>query len=106
VAQVELETKYAGYIARQSAEIERTRNLADKKIPEPFDYSEVPSLGSEARQKLTRIRPLTVGQASRIPGVSPADISVLIVWLKRAGPTGPGAATSPSEAPDPDDLNT
>jgi tRNA uridine 5-carboxymethylaminomethyl modification enzyme len=59
------------------------KSLEDKQIPTAFDYSLVPSLRSEARQKLSKIRPATIGQASRISGVSPADLSILMVWLKR-----------------------
>jgi len=85
VEQVEIITKYAGYIDRQQLEIEKFKTLEDKQIPAAFDYATVPSLRNEARQKLTKIRPATLGQASRISGVSPADISILTVWLKRAG---------------------
>jgi tRNA uridine 5-carboxymethylaminomethyl modification enzyme len=83
--QVEIALKYAGYIERQNAEIENFRKVEDKQIPAAFDYSLVPSLRMEARQKLSKIRPATLGQASRISGVSPADISILLVWLKRGG---------------------
>jgi tRNA uridine 5-carboxymethylaminomethyl modification enzyme len=83
IQQVEITLKYAGYIARQQTEIEKFKDLEDKQIPINFDYSIVPSLRSEARQKLGQIRPGTIGQASRISGVSPADISILLVWLKR-----------------------
>jgi len=82
--QVEIAVKYAGYIERQESEVKRFKGLENKGIPDAFDYALVPSLRSEARQKLTRIRPATVGQASRISGVSPADISILVVWLKRS----------------------
>jgi tRNA uridine 5-carboxymethylaminomethyl modification enzyme len=85
VAQVEIAIKYAGYISRQEQEIAKFKNLEHKQIPSDFDFSKVPSLRSEARQKLTKIRPATVGQASRISGVSPADVGILMVWLKRAG---------------------
>jgi tRNA uridine 5-carboxymethylaminomethyl modification enzyme len=85
IQQVEIAIKYAGYIDRQESEIERFKTLEDKRIPRDFDYATVPSLRSEARQKLTTIRPETVGQASRISGVSPADISIMLVWLKRSG---------------------
>ena len=84
INQVEISIKYAGYLARQETEVSRFRNLEDKAIPEGFDYSGVPSLRNEARQKLARIRPSTLGQASRISGVSPADIGILMVWLKRS----------------------
>jgi tRNA uridine 5-carboxymethylaminomethyl modification enzyme len=83
IQQVEIVCKYAGYIARQENEIARAKNLEDKQIPPQFDYGTVPSLRTEARQKLIRIRPATLGQASRISGVSPADIGILSVWLKR-----------------------
>jgi tRNA uridine 5-carboxymethylaminomethyl modification enzyme len=81
--QVENAIKYAGYIARQENEVARMKTLEDKQIPPGFDYAVVPSLRIEARQKLKEIRPATLGQASRISGVSPADIAILLVWLKR-----------------------
>jgi len=84
IQQVEIAIKYAGYIERQEAEVEKLQNLEDKQIPPSFDYSTVPSLRNEARQKFQKIRPATLGQASRISGVSPADISILMVWLKRS----------------------
>lgn len=84
IEQVEIAIKYAGYIDRQQSEIEKFKGLEGKQIPSSFDYSTVPSLRSEARQKLTKLRPATLGQASRISGVSPADIGILTVWLKRA----------------------
>jgi tRNA uridine 5-carboxymethylaminomethyl modification enzyme len=85
VQQVEIAVKYAGYISRQETEVGRQKNLEDKQIPATFDFSTVPSLRLEARQKLIKIRPQTIGQAARISGVSPADISILLVWLKRSG---------------------
>ena len=88
IQQVEIAVKYAGYVERQEIEVERMKNLEDKRIPASFDFATVPSLRLEARQKLTQIRPLTVGQALRISGVSPADISILLVCLKRAGEQG------------------
>lgn len=81
--QVEINVKYAGYISRQEVEVAKFKNLEEKQIPVSFDYSTVQSLRTEARQKLTKIRPATVGQASRISGVSPSDISLLLIWLKR-----------------------
>jgi tRNA uridine 5-carboxymethylaminomethyl modification enzyme len=83
--QVEITVKYAGYVERQTIEIEKIRTLESKAIPDGFDFSTVPSLRIEARQKLSQIRPATIGQATRISGVSPADISILLVSLKRAG---------------------
>ncbi|HVV70006.1 MAG TPA: tRNA uridine-5-carboxymethylaminomethyl(34) synthesis enzyme MnmG [Verrucomicrobiae bacterium] len=83
IEQVEITLKYAGYIARQENEVGKFKELESKQIPTGFDYGTVPSLRQEARQKLMSIRPATIGQASRISGVSPADISILLVWLKR-----------------------
>jgi tRNA uridine 5-carboxymethylaminomethyl modification enzyme len=83
IQQIEIETKYQGYIQRQTTEIERFKTLEEKRIPESFDYRSVPSLRNEARTKLTHIRPATLGQAARISGISPSDIAILTVWLKR-----------------------
>ncbi len=83
ILQVEIAIKYAGYVERQETEVSRLKNLENKIIPESFDFGTVPSLRLEARQKLAKIRPRTVGQAGRISGVSPSDISILLVWLKR-----------------------
>ena len=83
VQQVEISIKYSGYVARQETEVARVKNLDEKLIPETFDFASVPSLRLEARQKLSKIRPRTLGQAGRISGVSPADISILLIWLKR-----------------------
>ena len=82
VEQVEIEIKYEGYIIRQKRQVEQYRKMEKKMIPETLDYDEVPSLRLEARQKLKEFRPVSVGQASRISGVSPADISVLLVYLE------------------------
>ena len=78
---VETDVKYAGYIKRELAEVERQRKLEDKFIPEDMDYGRIKGLRLEASQKLAKFRPATVGQASRISGVSPADISVLLLYL-------------------------
>ncbi len=83
IEQVEIILKYAGYIERQEIEIAKFKTLEDKQIPLGFNYASVPSLRTEARQKLIKIRPITLGQASRISGVSPSDISVLMVWMKK-----------------------
>jgi tRNA uridine 5-carboxymethylaminomethyl modification enzyme len=87
IQQVEIAVKYAGYIDRQELEVQKFKKLEDKSIPDTFDFSTVPSLRLEARQKFTKIRPTTIGQAARISGVSPADISILMVWLKRSAGT-------------------
>jgi len=78
---VETDVKYAGYIKRELAEVERQKKLEDKFIPEDMDYGKIKGLRLEAGQKLAKLRPATVGQASRISGVSPADISVLLLYL-------------------------
>ncbi|MGQ9599618.1 MAG: tRNA uridine-5-carboxymethylaminomethyl modification enzyme MnmG/GidA [Anaerolineae bacterium] len=83
--QVEIEARYAGYIEKQQAEVARFRRLEELPLPPDLDYQSMVGLRTEAREKLTRVRPLTVGQASRLAGVNPADISVLLVYLKRLG---------------------
>jgi tRNA uridine 5-carboxymethylaminomethyl modification enzyme len=88
IQQVEITIKYEGYIDRQEEDVSKFKRMEDKQIPDWIDYSTVPSLRKEARQKLEKIRPTTLGQASRISGVSPADISILMVWMKR-GPEAP-----------------
>ena len=81
--QVEINLKYEGYIKRQLKQVEQFKKLEAKKIPEDLDYEKVGSLRIEARQKLEEYRPISIGQASRISGVSPADISVLLVYLEQ-----------------------
>lgn len=83
VEQVNINLKYEGYIKRQMKQVEQFKKLEKKKIPQNLDYDDVYSLRLEAKQKLKEIRPESVGQASRISGVSPADISVLLVYLER-----------------------
>ena len=80
--QINIELKYEGYISRQIKQVEQYKKLEKKKIPADFDYDKVPSLRIEARQKLKKIKPVSIGQASRISGVSPADINVLVVFMK------------------------
>ena len=82
IEQVDIEIKYEGYILRQLRQIEQFKKMENKKIPQTINYDDVPSLRIEARQKLSKHRPVNVGQASRISGVSPADISVLLVYLE------------------------
>lgn len=83
IEQVEIEIKYEGYIERQLRQVEQFKKMEKKKIPADLDYDDVPSLRLEARQKLKSFHPVSVGQASRISGVSPADISVLLVYLEQ-----------------------
>jgi tRNA uridine 5-carboxymethylaminomethyl modification enzyme len=81
--QVELQIKYEGYISKQLQQIEQMRSFEKKKLPENTDYSDIRGLRLEAAEKLNKIQPVSIGQASRISGVSPADISLLIVWLQQ-----------------------
>ncbi len=81
--QVEISIKYAGYIAKEEREAKKLKDLESIKIPENLDYQKVPNLAGEGRQKLDQVKPITLGQASRISGVNPADIAVLSVYLKR-----------------------
>ena len=83
ITQLEVQIKYEGYIQKQMAQIERYKKLENKKLPQNFDYAEVEGLRIEAMQKLNQIQPASVGQASRISGVSPADINVLLVYLEK-----------------------
>jgi tRNA uridine 5-carboxymethylaminomethyl modification enzyme len=82
VEQVQLESKYSGYIDRQSSEVERFKRLENKAIPQQFDYAAIPQLRIEAREKLNRIRPGNIGQASRVSGITPADLAVLLFYLE------------------------
>lgn len=81
--QVELQIKYKGYIEKQLDQIEQANNLENKILPQNTDYSQIRGLRLEAAEKLNKIQPMSIGQASRISGVSPADVSMLIVWLKK-----------------------
>jgi len=81
--QVETQIKYDGYIARELEQIARFRSLEEKRIPTWVDYAKIPGLRTESRQKLIRLKPDSIGQASRISGVTPADIALLLVWLKK-----------------------
>jgi tRNA uridine 5-carboxymethylaminomethyl modification enzyme len=88
----EIELKYAGYIERQAIQVRQLEDLEARRIPEGFDYNALKGMSLEAREKLTRIRPDTLGQASRISGVSPADVSALMVLLKKGLPAPEGAS--------------
>ncbi|GAE26205.1 tRNA uridine 5-carboxymethylaminomethyl modification enzyme GidA [Halalkalibacter wakoensis JCM 9140] len=81
--QVEIQVKYEGYIGKQLQQVDRSKKMENKKIPEDLDYSAINGLAMEARQKLAQVRPLSVGQASRVSGVNPADISILLVYLEQ-----------------------
>lgn len=86
--QIEIEVKYEGYIKRQQSQIEQMRRLESKKLPAKMDYRKITGLRLEAQEKLNKIMPGNIGQASRISGVSPADISVLLIWLAQQKKTG------------------
>jgi tRNA uridine 5-carboxymethylaminomethyl modification enzyme len=81
--QAEIQIKYDSYIEKESQLVEKLSNMENYKIPSRFDYLSITALSNESRQKLTKIRPETLGQASRISGVSPADLSILTVYLGR-----------------------
>lgn len=81
--QVEIQTKYEGYIQKSLAQVEKIKRMEDKKIPENIDYDAINSLATEARQKLKEVKPLDIAQASRISGVNPADISILLVYIEQ-----------------------
>jgi tRNA uridine 5-carboxymethylaminomethyl modification enzyme len=81
--QVEIQCKYQGYIQRQEGEVKKFKNLEKINIPPGFDYQDVPGLSNEVRQKLQEIQPTSLGQASRISGMTPAALSILLVYLKR-----------------------
>ena len=81
--QVEIQLKYEGYIQKALQQVEKLKKMEDKKIPENIDYDAIGSLASEALQKLKQVRPLSIAQASRISGVNPADISILLVYIEQ-----------------------
>jgi tRNA uridine 5-carboxymethylaminomethyl modification enzyme len=81
--QVEIEIKYSGFIQRQLTEVERFNNLEKIKLPPDLDYTNIPSLSREVREKLQKFKPINLGQASRISGVTPAAISILMVYLRK-----------------------
>ena len=97
IEQVEIEVKYAGYIDRQNTEVEKTKSLERKQLPDWIDFSSLPGLRNEARQKLADTRPKTIGQASRISGISPADIAVVLVAMKKGPVDQSEEAASVSE---------
>ena len=81
--QAEMEIKYKGYIDRQISQVEKMKKYEDRKIPDDIDYSKIKSLSTESKEKLEKIKPYSIGQASRIPGVTPADISIIIIYMKK-----------------------
>lgn len=98
--QVEIAILYEGYIRRQQREVERQESMERHRLPPTLDYCAVHGLTNEARDKLVEISPLTVGQASRIPGVNPADITVLLIHIKKAEfAARQGGARAPAESP-------
>ena len=83
--EVEIQVKYAGYLARQEKQVAQFKAEESKALPADLDYESIAGLRLEARQKLSQIKPLSIGQAGRISGVSPADIAVLLIWLEQNG---------------------
>jgi len=94
IEQVVLESKYAGYIDRQAAQVERFQRLESRPIPPHFDYAAIPQLRAEAKEKLGRIRPTSLGQASRISGISPADLAVVMIYLNGRANRGDGVESA------------
>jgi tRNA uridine 5-carboxymethylaminomethyl modification enzyme len=80
--QVIFDVKYSGYLVRQEQQVERQKRLADKRIPDNFDFASLPHLRIEAREKLSRIRPISLAQAGRISGITPADVALLLAHLE------------------------
>ena len=81
--QVEINSKYNGYIEKANIEAKKMLELENKKIPENINYNIIPNIASEAKEKLEKIRPTSIGQATRISGVNPSDIAILMVYIKR-----------------------
>ncbi len=81
--QVEIQIKYEGYIEKSLQQVEKLKKMENKKIPDRIDYDAIKGIATEAKQKLKEVRPLSVAQASRISGVNPADISILLVYLEQ-----------------------
>jgi tRNA uridine 5-carboxymethylaminomethyl modification enzyme len=81
--QAEIQVKYSGYIEKERNNADKLTRLEDVKIPEDFDYNKIKSMSIEAKQKLSKIKPVTIAQASRISGVSPSDVSVLLIYMGR-----------------------
>jgi tRNA uridine 5-carboxymethylaminomethyl modification enzyme len=83
IEQASIQIKYETYIEKEKDLAERMKQLEDLKIPESFDYKKIQALGNEAREKLTKIKPITLGQASRISGINPSDVQILMVYMGR-----------------------
>ena len=81
--QIEIQVKYEGYIEKSLQQVDKLKKMEDKKIPENIDYDAISGLATEARQKLKEVLPLSLAQASRISGVNPADISILLVYIEQ-----------------------
>jgi tRNA uridine 5-carboxymethylaminomethyl modification enzyme len=99
-AQIACDLKYAGYVNRQEQQVTRQKRLADKRIPESFDFAAIHHLRTEAREKLSRVRPVTLAQAGRISGITPADMAVVLAHLE-GGPRSSGGRVQGSEIPRP-----
>jgi tRNA uridine 5-carboxymethylaminomethyl modification enzyme len=98
VRQVEIQCKYEGYLKRQEAEVKKFKNLEKIHIPPAFDYEQIPGLSNEVRQKLSEVQPTSLGQASRISGVTPAALSILMIYLQRLRQNGVSSRENPEAA--------
>jgi len=94
VRQAEILVKYRGYLDKEAAQIRAAKAMEDRKLPQNADYQAISALRIEARQKLSRQQPVSLGQAARIPGVTPADVAVLTVWLKKHQAEAQGGSTA------------
>lgn len=86
--QVEIQIKYDGYIRKSLQQVERMKKMEERRIPEDIDYHKITGMAKESRDNMSRIRPLNIGQAARISGVNPADISVLMIYLEQYNRVG------------------
>jgi tRNA uridine 5-carboxymethylaminomethyl modification enzyme len=99
---VEIDIKYSGYLARQTQQVERVKKEENRRLPETIDYEVITTLSKEAREKLSKVQPRTLGQAGRIPGVSQADTAALLLWMalkQREGSSGVDTGDTLSQQP-------
>jgi len=90
--QIEIQIKYDGYIQRQMEQIKKFQHMEQRRVPEDIDYDAMPALSSEVKEKLKKVRPISLGQASRIPGVTPAAITALMSYLEHRKRVGKGTS--------------
>ena len=103
----EIDIKYSGYLQRQEQQIAQVKRQDGRRLPADLDYQALTTLSAEAREKLNRVRPLTLGQAGRVPGVSPADVTALLLWLElQRRQQGNSVTIRRPEAPEADETST